>query len=126
MNRVWTIDVIAGNFNRGRGSMLLENTHLSMNSPTRWLINEKIKLDHIVLARPLESHETGAGLAATLGLGAAGYVLLGPLGVIGGILLGNRRQQEVLGVIKLLDGRTIVANMPAAAMNYLRGMLGAI
>jgi hypothetical protein len=54
------------------------------------------------------SEENVKKVGGTLGWGAAGAVILGPVGLLAGLLLGGRKK-EVTFVARLKDGRKILA-----------------
>jgi len=107
-----TIKVIAGDLDTGKWafSNMLGQTSMSIPSTKEHLF----KGERIDLAQELErveqhTEESVKKLGGTAGWGLAGAALLGPLGAIGGMLLGGRGK-EVLFAGYLKDGRKFLAS----------------
>jgi len=64
------------------------------------------------------TEENQKHLLGTLGLGLAGGLLLGPLGLLAGVLAGGRRK-EVCFIIWLKDGRKILAAADTKAFQQI-------
>ena len=99
------IKVHAGDFYNGEHNYSFGNFSLR-NENNRWL-GETIpasEIDEIDKA----SEESIKKIGGTIGWGATGAVLLGPAGLLAGLLLGGRKK-EVTFAAKFKDGRKILA-----------------
>ena len=99
------VTVHAGDFLKGDsrfscGSLILKTTEHP------WL-GETIPI-HQLETVEVASEESVKKIGGTLGWGAAGALVLGPVGLLAGLLLGGRRK-EVTFVAKLHDGRKLLA-----------------
>ena len=71
---------------------------------TRWnLLGEAIHSSQLEVVE-LASEESVKKIGGTIGWGAAGAVILGPVGLLAGLLLGGKKK-EVTFVAKFKDGR---------------------
>lgn len=102
--------VLGGDFGSGQGSLLLGQ--LSLPRETVPLS----KLQSIAIA----TQESQKKLLGTAAMGAAGLLLLGPLGAIGGMLLGGNKN-NVTFVGTLDDGRSFVATCDVKLFSALQG-----
>jgi hypothetical protein len=102
--------VHSGDFGSGQGSLLLGQ--LSLPRETVPLS----KLQSIAIA----TQESQKKLLGTAAMGAAGLLLLGPLGAIGGMLLGGNKT-NVTFVGTLDDGRSFVATCDVKLFSALQG-----
>jgi len=95
------IEVHAGDFKPGKDGQLAGNW-LYLKRPKK-MFREKIRtseLDEVEVA----TEESVKKLAGTLGWGAVGAVVLGPVGLLAGLLVGGRKT-KVSFVATLKDGR---------------------
>ena len=80
---------------------------LVLLTPEQSWAGEKIALDQLETVEPA-SEENVKKIGGTVGWGAAGAVLLGPVGLLAGLLVGGRKK-EVTFVAKFKDGRKLLA-----------------
>lgn len=97
------IKVHAGDFSKINaqytwGSFLL-------NEPTKWTATSYSSDDIDVLEQA--SEESVKRLAGTAGWGVTGAVLLGPVGLLAGLLVGGRGK-DVTFVVKFKDGKKLL------------------
>ena len=114
------ITVHAGDFKPG-GSHSLFMGALNMLPANAGLFDQPqriplSKVAHVETA----SEESVRKLGGTVGWGAAGFVVLGPVGLLAGLLMGGKRT-EVTFVAKLTDGRKMLATTDAATFKKLAG-----
>ncbi|RIK99939.1 MAG: hypothetical protein DCC71_19665 [Proteobacteria bacterium] len=101
-----TIEVHAGDFVKGKASQLA-GKWLYMKSPKRFL-REKISVGDLAGVE-VATEESVKRLAGTVGWGAAGALLLGPVGLLAGLLVGGRGKR-VTFVATLKDGRRFLGS----------------
>lgn len=99
------ITVHAGDFRKGRGDygfgmLTLYKTDQPWKTDT-FSAKEIVEID-------VASEDNVKRIGGTVGWGAAGAVLLGPAGLLAGLLLGGRKK-EVTFVAQLKDGRKMLA-----------------
>lgn len=95
------VTVHAGDFLKGPSSFMLGS--FSFTTKEHYIIGETIsgkEIDTIEIA----TEENVKKLAGTVGWGIAGGLLLGPTGLLAGLLLGGKKE-EVTFVLKFKDGR---------------------
>jgi len=97
--------VHAGDFRKGNEHQFLRGK-LLMKKPSGFF-RETVPLDDIE-AVEVASEEAVKRLGGTIGWGVAGAVLLGPLGLLAGLLAGGRGK-DVTFICKLKDGRKFLA-----------------
>ncbi len=78
---------------------------------------EKIGVRELELVEPA-SEENVKKLGGTLGWGAAGAAVLGPVGLLAGLLLGGRKK-EVTFVARFKDGRKMLATTDSKTFKEL-------
>lgn len=108
--------VHAGDFRKGNEHQLLRG-NLLMKKPKGFL-REKVSLDNVE-AVELASEESVKRLGGTIGWGVAGAVLLGPVGLLAGLLAGGKGK-DVTFVCKLKDGRKFLATAPSKLFTELQ------
>lgn len=104
-----SIKVVAGDLTEGKWQFtgMLGQALMTRADQMSWK-PQSVDLKHDAESVELMTEEKVKKLAGTAGWGAAGMVLLGPLGAIGGILLGGNKK-EVAFVCHLKDGRKFMA-----------------
>lgn len=115
------INVHAGDFAKGKGSQFLNGTLLADNGKRNWLGNpkwEKVTSDQFDTLE-VATEENVKRLAGTVGWGIAGAALLGPVGLLAGLLAGGKKK-EVTFVLKLRDGRKMLATTPARTFTEMQ------
>jgi hypothetical protein len=125
--KVWQFEVLDSRrreFNNGRGHHLAEGAGFYLRSTKRRFFRDRVQMARLSSVRRIRDDETGSSVAAAVGLGAAGALLLGGAGLIGGLLLGNRRGSEAIVAVTLDDGRAFIAAMPVEAARYLQAITG--
>ena len=100
-----TVKILAGDF-------LLGDSHfnggkLQLRTKEHSFIGEQLPLS-VLESVEMANEESVKKAGGTLGWGAAGAVILGPVGLLAGLLLGGRKK-EVTFVAKLKDGRKFMA-----------------
>jgi hypothetical protein len=89
--------------------------------PEGKFFREKIPLTEI---QDLEvaSEESGKRIGGAVGLGAVGGVLLGPVGLLAGLLAGGPGK-DVTVICKLKDARNFMATAPSKVYRELKAMI---
>lgn len=98
-----TIKILAGDIPAQKAKL-----QIRMGKP--WIIGESVSIDlnrYLSSAEPL-TEEKVKKLSGTAAWGFVGAVALGPLGAIGGMLIGGNKQR-VTFVAELKDGRRFMA-----------------
>jgi len=105
------IKVLAGDFKAGWSESDKRSAEFRLIKKTKysWVYEtvEKISLfaiDEIVVV----NEENVKNVEGALGLGAVGGLLLGPAGLLAGILMSGNKK-EVIFVVKFIDGRKFIA-----------------
>lgn len=110
------ITVHAGDFLKGDGQFSFGS--LTLRTDAHPWVGETIPLTQLEMVEPA-SEENVKKLGGTIGWGAAGAVLLGPVGLLAGLLLGGRKK-EVTFVTRFKDGRKLLATTDSATFTRLR------
>lgn len=110
------IDVKAGDFTKGNVSQYLRGAFL-MKRPGK-MFREKIAVDQIAVLE-LATEEAVISVGGAAGWGIAGSFLLGPAGLVAGLVLGGRGK-EVTFVCKFQDGRKFLGTASAGTFNDIK------
>lgn len=100
-----TFRVCAGDFKEGKEHQFVGGI-LIMRSAGKFL-REKIQLEQIQSLEPA-SEEAVKRVGGTVGWGIAGAALLGPVGLLAGLIVGGKGK-DVTFVCQLKDGRKFLA-----------------
>lgn len=114
-----SIEVHAGDFRKGAGAVTSE-TFILLTDEHPW-VGEKIPLYDLEMV-DVASEESVKKLGGTLGWGAAGGLLLGPVGLLAGLLVGGRKKQ-VTFVARFRDGRKLLATTDSSTFTTLQAEL---
>jgi hypothetical protein len=116
-----TIKVLAGDFTKtdrhqySNGLLLMES-----GNNTFGLIDRREKISIYKLSElEVASEETVKKIAGTVGWGIAGGVILGPAGLLAGLLLGGKKK-EVTFVAKFNDNRKMLATTDSKTFSQLQ------
>lgn len=101
--------VHAGDFRKGKDHQFLRG-NLIMKKP-KGFFREKINVAQVETV-DVASEESVKRIGGTLGWGVAGGLLLGPVGLLAGLLAGGVGK-DVTFVCKLKDGRKFLATAPS-------------
>ena len=110
------IKVHAGDFLKGDGQYSFGA--LILMTEEHKFLGETIpitKLETVDIA----TEESVKKLGGTIGWGAAGAVILGPVGLLAGLLLGGKKK-EVTFVAKFKDGRKLLASTDSKTFTKLQ------
>lgn len=110
------IKVHAGDFLKGEGQLSFGSFVLKTQAHPR--VGETISLTKLEMV-DTASEENVKKVGGTIGWGAAGAVLLGPVGLLAGLLLGGRKK-EVTFVAKFKDGRKLLATTDSGTYTQIR------
>jgi hypothetical protein len=105
-----SFEVHAGDFKAGPGHQYL-NGQILMRKEGSWL-REKIPLARVQEIE-VASEESVKKMAGAVGWGLAGAFVLGPVGLLAGVLAGGNRR-NVTFICRLADGRAFMATAPHA------------
>ena len=110
--------VHAGDFKKGEDHQFLsaKPSYLLMKNEGKFL-REKIFITEVAELE-VASEESVKRIGGTVGWGAVGGVLLGPVGLLAGLLAGGRGK-DVTFVCKLKDGRKFMATAPSKVYTEL-------
>lgn len=110
------VTVHAGDFTKGRGDFFFDAFVLKTEAHP--FGGERVGIDE--LAEVAEaSEESVKRLGGTVGWGAAGAIVLGPVGLLAGLLLGGRGK-DVTFVAKFKDGRKLLATTDSKTFTKLK------
>lgn len=110
------VTVHAGDFLKGDGQFSFGSLTLRTEAHT-WL-GETIPITQLETVE-VATEETVKKLAGTVGWGAVGGIILGPVGLLAGLLLGGRKK-EVTFIAKFKDGRRLLATTDRATFTKLQ------
>jgi hypothetical protein len=111
-----TIKVHAGDFLKGEGQLSFGS--LTLKTKEHSWVGEAIPLSALETVE-VASEESVKKVGGTVGWGAAGAVILGPVGLLAGLLLGGRKK-EVTFVAKFKDGRKLMATTDNKSFTKLK------
>ena len=100
---IGTVEVHAGDFTKGKDSAFGNGLFLMKVSVKLFAPLEKIPIENVEEI-DVATEERVKKLGGTVGWGITGAVLLGPVGLLAGLLLGGRKNM-VTFVCKFKDGR---------------------
>ena len=107
-----TINVHAGDFGKGKGSMHFGVIVFAWQ-PGDGLTGKTINLSDLETV-DIATEENVKKIGGTVGWGVVGAALLGPVGLLAGLLAGGRGK-EVTFVARLKDGRKFLATTDAGS-----------
>lgn|SRR5690625_3429556 len=110
------IKVHAGDFRKGDGA--LHFGILVLPTEEKPIAGEGIKLSELEEVE-VASEESVKRLGGTIGWGVAGAVILGPVGLLAGLLAGGRKK-EVTFVAKFKDGRKLLATTDSKTFTAMK------
>ena len=110
------VTVQVGDFLKGEGQFSFGSFILRTEAHP-WM-GEAIPLTELEVV-DVASEENVKKLGGTVGWGAAGAVLLGPVGLLAGLLLGGKKK-EVTFVAKFKDGRKLLATTDSGTYTKLQ------
>lgn len=113
-----TITVHAGDFHEGKATLSLGAVSLR-NDKHPWL-GEPISIKQFKTVE-VATEESVRSVGGAIGWGAAGGLLLGPVGLLAGLLLGGKKN-EVTFVAQLEDGRKMLATTDSKTFTKLRAV----
>jgi len=108
------VTVVAGDFIKGEGQVAMNNLILpTERSPS----GEAIPLSELASVEAA-TEETARDIVGTIGWGAAGAVILGPVGLLAGLLLGGKKK-EITFIARFKDGRKLLATADSSTYTRL-------
>jgi hypothetical protein len=111
-----TIKVLAGDFLKGDGQLSFGS--LTLKTKEHSFIGETIPVTNLETVE-IATEESVKKLEGTIGWGAVGGLLLGPVGLLAGLLAGGRKK-EVTFVAKFKDGRKLLASTDSKTFTKLQ------
>lgn len=103
------INVHAGDFAEGKGSQFVNRTFLMDSGERGWLGIKWAKYPpDKIESLEVASEEAVKRLGGTVGWGVAGAVILGPVGLLAGLLAGGRGK-NVTFIVRFSDGKKALA-----------------
>lgn len=110
------IKVHAGDFLEGDSSFSWGS--LFLRTEENKSVGELIQLTELESVE-IATEENVKRMAGTLGWGAAGGLILGPVGLLAGLLLGGKKK-EVTFIAKFKDGRKLLASTDSKIFTKLQ------
>lgn len=120
MASVSKIEVLAGDFKTGGNHFYVSNGTLHMGVPGQFF-KQQIPVTSIAELEPA-SEENVKRMGGSVGWGLAGAVILGPVGLLAGLLAGGRGK-DVTFICKLKDGRTFMGTVDSKAYTKMSATL---
>lgn len=114
-----SIKVHAGDFLTKPG--FVKGARINLKTAAKSWIGEYIPLSDVVELE-VATEESVKRLGGTVGWGAAGALLLGPVGLLAGLLAGGRGK-EVTFVAKFRDGRKLLASTDSKTFTSMQAAL---
>lgn len=111
------ITVQGGDFYKGKVSLFLGQ--LTLKSDKHKWVGENIKITEFEKVE-IVTEENKKKVLGTVGWGAAGALMLGPLGLLAGLLLGGKKK-EVCFAGTFKDGRKLLATTDAKTFKKIMG-----
>lgn len=120
-----TLQIHAGDFNKGKGSIMVMMGVCTI-TPAWGSGDGFFGTTHTVTGSDIDevmpaSEENVKKIGGTVGWGVAGAALLGPVGLLAGLLLGGKGK-EVTFIMKLKDGRKILATTDSKTYTKLTAL----
>jgi hypothetical protein len=110
------VTVHAGDFLKGEGQFSFDSLILKTTEHS-W-VGETISITQLETVE-VASEESVKKIGGTIGWGAAGALVLGPVGLLAGLLLGGKKK-EVTFLAKFKDGRKFLATTDNGTFIKLR------
>lgn len=110
------ITVLAGDFLKGRSAYGFGS--LVLRTEAHFISGETIPLSELESVE-VASEESVKKIGGTIGWGAAGALVLEPVGLLAGLLLGGKKK-EVTFVAKFRDGRKLLATTDSGTFTKLQ------
>lgn len=107
----------AGDYGQGQGSVVLNNIRMPWRPGDGFSLGKSYGISDIEELE-VASEESVKRLGGTVGWGAAGALILGPVGLLAGLLAGGRTK-EVTFVARFKDGKRILATTDSATYTRL-------
>lgn len=112
------IKVHAGDFLEGVGELRMFGTILNLKTEEHSWLGEDISVKELKTVETA-TEESVKKVAGTVGWGVAGAVVLGPVGLLAGLLLGGKGK-EVTFVATFKDGRKMLATTDSKTYTKLQ------
>ncbi len=110
------IDIHAGDFKKGNESQYVHGKFIMKNEGK--FLREKIKPSEIARLEEA-SEESVVSIGGAAGWGIAGSVLLGPAGLLAGLILGGKGKDTTF-VCEFKDGRKFLGTASSKVFNELK------
>lgn len=111
-----TIEIHAGDFKKGKASQFVGGKFLMKNEGK--ILREKILVSEVETLEEA-TEENIIKIGGAVGWGVAGGVLLGPLGLLAGLVLGGKGKNTTF-ICRFKDGRKFLATTSTKEYNNLR------
>ncbi|QIC64454.1 hypothetical protein [Acinetobacter schindleri] len=120
-----TLQIHAGDFNKGKGSITIMMGIVTITPAwgngdgffAKSHTFSSVEVEELALA----SEENVKKIGGTVGWGVAGAAILGPVGLLAGLLLGGKGK-EVTFVMKFVDGRKMLATTDSKTYTKLTAL----
>ncbi len=114
-----TIKVLAGDFLKGDSHFNFNQ--FSLRTTAHSFVGETIAAKELEMIE-IANEESVKKVGGTVGWGLAGAALLGPVGLLAGVLLGGRKK-EVTFVAKFKDGRKLMATTDSGTYTKIQSAI---
>ncbi|ADI90765.1 hypothetical protein [Acinetobacter oleivorans] len=119
------IKIHAGDFNKGKGTLSFMFGKCSITPPygdgDKWAPTAHPITAENIEEISLATEENVKRIGGTVGWGIAGAALLGPLGLLAGVLLGGKGK-DITFILKLKDGRKMLATTDSKSYTKLSAL----
>lgn len=110
------VKVHAGDFLEGDGQLSFGS--LKLRTKAHRILGETIPLTELESVE-IATEESVKKIGGTVGWGVAGAVILGPVGLLAGLLLGGKKK-EITFVARFKDGRKLLASTDSKTFTKLQ------
>lgn len=111
------VKVHAGDFTKNSDGQIAFGS-ITLKTAKNWLAGEAIRFNQIETVE-LATEDTVKRVGGTVGWGIAGAALLGPVGLLAGLLLGGRGK-DVTFVATFKDGRRLMATTDSKSFTTMK------
>jgi hypothetical protein len=116
-----TLIIHAGDFNKGKAKISFKSDSFTFipndgHNPAIWTYFPK-EIDSLMIA----TEENVKKISGTIGWGVAGAMLLGPVGLLAGLLVGGKKK-DITFIMTLTDGKKMLATTDSKTYTQLTAL----
>jgi hypothetical protein len=116
------IQILAGDFTNGKGTLMFNAITFPWTNGDGFSQGKTLVLTGLLESVSLASEEAVKRTGGTIGWGVAGAALLGPVGLLAGLLLGGKGT-DVTFIAQFKDGRKMLATTDAKSFTKLQALV---